>query len=70
MVAFNLKNDAKVDVSIVNIMGQEVKKMDSKNYPSGSSVAEFDLAGLQAGIYMVNMTVNGVSQAKKLIITE
>ncbi|MES2558233.1 MAG: T9SS type A sorting domain-containing protein [Bacteroidota bacterium] len=70
LVAFNLKTDATVNVSIVNLMGQEVKKMDSKNYPSGSSVAEFDLAGMKAGVYMVNMTVNGVSQAKKLIITE
>jgi hypothetical protein len=69
-MGFNLKSSSTVAVNIYNIAGQQVKSVINKTYAAGEHAVEFDLAGLKAGIYMVNMTVNGVSQTKKLTITE
>lgn len=70
VMGFNLKSSSTVAVNIFNIAGQQVKSVVNKTYAAGEHAVEFDLAGLKAGIYMVNMTVNGVSQTKKLTITE
>lgn len=70
VMGFNLKSSSTVAVNIYNIAGQQVKSVINKTYAAGEHAVEFDLAGLKAGIYMVNMTVNGVSQTKKLTITE
>lgn len=70
VMAFNLKNAGTVNVSIYNIAGQLVKTTINKNFTAGEHAEEMDLTGLKAGIYMVNMTVNGASVTKKLTITE
>jgi hypothetical protein len=70
VMGFNLKSASSVNVSIFNITGQLIKNVINKNFSAGEHAEEFDLSGLQPGIYMVNMTVNGVSQTKKLTITE
>lgn len=70
VMAFNLKTSSVVTVNIFNIAGVQVKTVINKNMAAGEHAEEFDLAGLKPGIYMVNMTVNGVSATKKLTITE
>jgi hypothetical protein len=70
VMAFNLKATSTVNVNIYNIAGQLVKSTINKSFTSGENTVEMDLAGLKAGVYMVNMTVNGISSTKKLIITE
>jgi hypothetical protein len=70
VMAFNLKTAASVNVSIFNITGQLVKSSNNKNFTAGEHAEEINLAGLKAGIYMVNMTVNGTTMTKKLTIVE
>jgi hypothetical protein len=70
VMAFNLKAAGNVNVSIYNIAGQLVQNSISKNFTAGEHAEEISLAGLKAGIYMVNMTVNGATVTKKLTITE
>jgi hypothetical protein len=70
VMGFNLKTASVVTVKVLNIAGQQVKTVINKNFSAGEHAEEFDLAGLKPGIYMVNMTVNGVSATKKLTITE
>jgi hypothetical protein len=70
VMGFNLRSASTVSISIYNIAGQLAKTVINKNYAAGEHAEEFSLAGLNPGIYMVNMTVNGVSQTKKLTITE
>ena len=70
VIAFNLANTATVNVSIINMVGQEVKTGINKTYTSGSHAENLDINGLKAGVYFVNMTVNGASISKKLTIVE
>jgi hypothetical protein len=69
-VAFNLKSSAKVTVEVYNLMGQHVKTVANSNFASGENSIELNTADLNAGIYFVNMTVNGVTQTKKLTVVE
>jgi hypothetical protein len=70
VIGFNLKNSAKVSINVYSLVGQVVKTVTNSTFASGINEAVIDLTGLKAGIYMVNMTVNGVSETKKLTITE
>ena len=70
VIAFNLANTAAVNVSIINMVGQEVKTGFNKSFTSGSHAENLDINGLKAGVYFVNMTVNGASISKKLTIVE
>jgi hypothetical protein len=70
LMAFNLKTAGTVNVGIYNIAGQLVSTPIHSNFAAGEHTEEFDLVGLKAGIYMVNMTVNGATVTKKLTIAE
>jgi len=67
---FNLKSTSKVSVEIYNLMGQVVKTVANKNFDGGVNTLDMNLSGMNAGVYFVNLTVNGVSQTKKLTIVQ
>ncbi len=66
-VSVNLVNDAKVQIDVLNTVGQLVKsvKTDGQN---GINAINIDLGGLASGIYMVNVKVDNASITKKLVI--
>jgi len=67
---FNLKSSSKVSVEIYNLMGQLVKTVANKNFDSGVNTLDMNLSGMNAGVYFVDVNVNGVSQTKKLTIVQ
>lgn len=69
-VAFNLKQSANVAISVVNIIGQEVAANNAGNFAAGNNTLSLDLSGLKAGVYFVNITVDGATSTEKLTITE
>ncbi len=69
-VVINLKSSSKVAVDIYNLMGQLVKTVANKNFDGGENTIDMNLAGLNAGVYLVNINVNGVTQTKKLTIVQ
>lgn len=70
VLGFSLKNNADVKITIVNLVGQEVKTIVSSKYVAGQHEVVFNLDGMQTGVYFVNMVVDGASQTKKLTITQ
>jgi hypothetical protein len=70
MISFNLLHNAPVTIAVMNMVGQEVKTGYTRNYSAGKQTEVLDLNGLKAGVYFVNMTVNGNSISKKLTIVE
>jgi hypothetical protein len=70
VLGFNLLNAGTVRIAVYNIAGQLVKHAINAKYTVGAHEESIDLTGLKAGIYMVNMTINGASITKKLTITE
>jgi hypothetical protein len=69
-VAFNLKQSANVAINVINIIGQTVASNDAGNFTAGNNTISLDLSGLKAGVYFVNITVDGATSTEKLTITE
>lgn len=69
-VAFNTKKAAEVTVSLTNLLGQQVATVNAGKLAAGVNEVKLDLNNLKAGVYFVNVTVDGVSATKKLTITE
>lgn len=70
LVGVNFKQAGNATVAIYNIAGQLVKAIAPQSFAAGEHAIEMDLTGLNAGIYMVTVTVNGESQTKRLTIAE
>lgn len=67
-IAFDLKASNNVKVSILNLLGQEVINIADDKFAAGKNEVSVDVSNLNAGVYFYSMTVDGVSQAQKLII--
>ncbi|MBL7930983.1 MAG: T9SS type A sorting domain-containing protein [Bacteroidia bacterium] len=66
-VRLNLLHGSKVQIEVMNSVGQIVKLVNA-NGQNGQNSVTVDLSGLASGIYMVNVKVNDASSTKKLII--
>jgi hypothetical protein len=69
VIAFNLLENQKTDVTICDVVGRTVSTVYSGELPSGEhqySIAE--RTKLSAGVYFVKLTVAGESFTKKLIV--
>jgi len=68
-VSLDIANQAMVSVSIINVLGKTVSVLeDSKNSTAGNHKYQIQKNNLSSGIYFVNVTVNGKSKLKKLVI--
>ncbi len=67
---FDLKNNSIISVEVVNLMGQKLKSVSNKNMDAVDNRLDIDLSGMNKGIYFINVTANGFTQTKKLLITE
>jgi hypothetical protein len=69
-VNFDLKKSGNVKISIVNIVGQEVRGVDAGFLAAGNNTLALDLNSLNAGVYFVNINVDGVTSTKKLTVSK
>lgn len=69
-VSFNLKQTGNVVVSITNMLGQTVATVNAGKLASGNNNVDLNLANIKAGVYFVNVAVDGISNTKKLTVTE
>ncbi len=69
-VSFNLKQTGSVAVSITNLLGQTVATVNPGKMAAGSNNVSLNLSNIKAGVYFVNVSVDGLSTTKKLTITE
>jgi Zn-dependent metalloprotease len=72
-VNLKLMEDSRVSVSIMNVLGEEIKVLSSNEYiPSGEHTLnysnEMSSANLQQGIYFIKLNINDQSQIQKLEI--
>jgi hypothetical protein len=63
----NLKDNSKVELKVVNLMG-EVVKTSTVDSEAGINTLNVDLSGVASGIYLVNVKIGNTSAAKKLIV--
>jgi hypothetical protein len=63
----DLKDNSKVELSVMNIVGQVVKSNNTQAQ-IGENTIQIDLSGLTTGIYLVNVKVGNSVSTKKLIV--
>lgn len=69
IVKFKLNDPASIKIEVIDVLGKKVLPSTEVNYGSGEqSVSLNKTKILSAGIYFVNLSVNGAKMSKKLII--
>ena len=66
---FNLINKSKVNLSIINILG-EVVSNESFDMSAGNKYINLNINELNNGIYYANLSINNEIVSKKFIITK
>jgi hypothetical protein len=66
-VKVNLVTNSKVQIQVLNTIGQVVKTTQSQGQTGANSI-QVDLSGLASGIYLVSVKVDNATSTKKLIV--
>lgn len=68
-IQFNLEVPARVDISVFDIMGKEIKQIASGKFDAGNHTLELEKSTLgSCGIYFVKATIDGYSVVKKIAV--
>jgi hypothetical protein len=67
-VDFNLLSSQKVNISIVNILGNKVQQVCNKQFAVGKNLESFSCDNLETGIYFLRLQTNSVILNRKIII--
>jgi hypothetical protein len=68
-IQFDLSMNSHVTLKVFNILGQEVATLLNNQFLSaGVHFANFDAAKLTSGVYIYRMEVNGLTQARKMMV--
>ncbi|MBN2682824.1 MAG: T9SS type A sorting domain-containing protein [Bacteroidales bacterium] len=66
-VSFTVPNNSNLRLSILNILGKEIKVLSEKNYGQGNYKLSFDASTLPSGVYFCKLA-NGKDQIVKKVI--
>jgi hypothetical protein len=70
-VEFNNPKEMNGNISIVNILGSQVKVLLSgTSFPEGHNYYNLDLTGINPGIYLITIQTNKGLKTQRLIVTE
>jgi hypothetical protein len=64
----HLNSASKIDISVINILGEEVYRKQSGVLSSGGHVNQIDLSNNSNGIYFVRVNANETSKTIKLVL--
>lgn len=67
-VSYELPEDAKVTMTVTNMVGQTIKVIENGNHSAGMFSTQVDLDGLAHGIYLVTFQANDQLAVQKLIV--
>lgn len=69
-IEFSTEEAATTTISILNALGQVIKRTELGKLPAGSHNVFMDMSNLNAGIYMINVVSGDVSGTKKVILAK
>jgi len=67
-VAYAIENNAVVAIDVVNMIGERVISQYVGSQASGNYSTRVDVSDLAAGIYMVNVTINGTTNVTRVTV--
>ena len=74
-ITFSLAMDSKINLTVFNVLGQEVATLVNTNMVAGSHNVNFDASALNSGVYLYRIEATGVNgtsfiDVKKMILTK
>jgi len=66
-ISFTLTEQKKLTISILNIVGQTIYKMEKENYPEGEHAVTLNTKSIAAGMYFIKID-DGISNFKKPLV--
>ena len=69
-IAYSIKQDASVELKVLDLLGNKVAVIESGNKASGTYQTEWNASNIAAGIYMLQLKVGNQISTKKLMITK
>ncbi len=67
-VIFKIAAPSLVNIRIIDIANRSVKSLANEPFQPGEHVRTFDVSGLNSGLYIIQLTENGVTRTEKLFI--
>jgi hypothetical protein len=69
-VAFNLTEEASVDIAVYNVLGMEIDVLAEKEiFPPGANEVEFDGSALATGVYFYRISAVGLESGRPVLVT-
>jgi len=69
-IRFNLPENARVELTIYNTMGQQVARLLDRDLNAGSHVAVWDASSLSSGVYIYKLKTANFEQSRKMIMVK
>jgi hypothetical protein len=67
-VAYGLTNSSVVTVDVINIVGERVMTEYVGSQAAGNYTSRLDISNLSAGVYMLNVTINGTVSTARVTV--
>jgi hypothetical protein len=67
-ITFSTDKEAVAEVKLADVTGKTVLKIANGSFPAGTHLLSSTVAGLKPGLYLVMVTLDGVTTTKKLLI--
>ncbi|PIE79249.1 MAG: hypothetical protein CSA15_03870 [Candidatus Delongbacteria bacterium] len=69
-INYSLNSASKVNLTVFNANGKVVSELVNRNEAAGNHSVSFDGSNLNSGVYFYKLTVNGISETKKMVLTK
>jgi hypothetical protein len=69
-ISYSLNSASQVNLTVFNAAGEMVTELVDGSEVSGNHSVSFDGLTLNSGVYFYKLTVNGVSDTKKMVLTK
>jgi hypothetical protein len=70
-ISYELKETSNVSIAVYDVLGNKVATLlDNESQSNGTHQLEFDASGNARGVYVVNLTMNGQTYTRRLVLTE
>jgi hypothetical protein len=67
-VAYGLTNNSVVTVDVINVLGERVMTEYVGSQAAGNYTSRLDVSNLSAGVYMLNVTINGTANTVRVTV--
>ncbi|MBI1937528.1 MAG: T9SS type A sorting domain-containing protein [Ignavibacteriales bacterium] len=68
LIRYTIKNSGKVTLKVYDVLGREVADLLNGYHEAGSYEIPFNGSSLPSGVYFYNLTTNGNSLTKKMLL--